>query len=166
MQQTSDYRKAYEAAKKELTHLLSEQERIGKRLVIVRQSIQTLATLCESEGVKVDPSQEAAILLEHSTLADEIRAVLAANHEVWLRPHQVKSQLERLGRDLSQYTNPQATIHMVLKRMAESNEIREKADSEGKTVYMKPAPDWMPMFNTEALRAAVGRKKNKSPIYG
>lgn len=143
MKQTSDYRSAYEAAKKELTDLLSLEEQIRKRLVVVRQSIQTLATLCESEGVEVDPSDEAAGMLEDSTLADEIRAVLAAHQGVPLRPLQIKSELERLGRDLSSYKNPQATIHMVLKRMAESNETTEQMDSDGKLVYMNRRPTWV-----------------------
>ena len=134
MTQTSDYRRAYDAAKKELAELLAQQEQIGKRLVIVRQTIQTLAVICESEGVDVDPSDEAAGMLESSTLADEIRAVLAAKYGVRLRPHEIKSELERLGCDLSEYKNPQATIHMVLKRMAESKEIEEETDSGGKMV--------------------------------
>jgi hypothetical protein len=132
-----DYRKAYEAAKQELTDLLAQQEQVGKRIVIVRQSIQTLAALCESEGVEVKPSAEAEGLLALSTLADDIRAVLSAHVLVWFRPNGVKSELERLGRDLSKYDNPQATIHMVLKRMAESKEIEEGTDPEGKAVYMK-----------------------------
>jgi hypothetical protein len=140
MAQTSDYRRAYEAAKQELADLLSQQEQVGKRLVVVRQSIQTLATLCESEGVEIDPSDEASALLGSSTLADEIRTVLSANHETWMRPAQVKSELARLGRDLSQYANPQSTIHMVLKRMAESGEIQEDTNADGKTVYLKHHP--------------------------
>ena len=140
MSQTSDYRKAYEAAKRELTDLLSQQEQVGKRLVVVRQSIQTLATLCENAGIDVDPSDEAAALLDSSTLADEIRVFLTANYLTWFRPGQIKNELERLGRDLSQYKNPQATIHMVLKRMAESEEVQEGTDGDGKTIYMKPRP--------------------------
>jgi hypothetical protein len=159
MAKTSDYRRAYEAAKGELADLLFQQEMIGKRLVLVRQMIQTLAIVCEAEGVEIDLSDEAAILLEQTTLADEIRAVLAANHEVWLRPHQVKSELERLGHDLAKYKNPQATIHMVLKRIAESGGVEEKADDTGKTVYMMPTPDWVPKMDKEKIRRAVGRNK-------
>jgi hypothetical protein len=159
---TSDYDRAYEAAKRELADLLFQQEMIGKRLVLVRQTIQTLAILCESEGIKVDRSDEAAMLLEHTTFADEIRAVLSANHGTWMRPHQIKGELERLGCDLTQYKNPQATIHMVLKRIAESREIEQGSDSEGKTVYMMPEPAWMGPARKAMARgsaAALGRRK-------
>lgn len=136
-QKSSEYRKAYEVAKQELTDLLAQQEYVEKRIVVVRQSIQTLATLCESEGVEVKPSAEAEGLLSLSSLAADIRAILGAHVLIWFRPLGVKSELERLGRDLSEYRNPQATIHMVLKRMVESGEIEERTDDEGKAVYMK-----------------------------
>jgi hypothetical protein len=159
MTQTSDYRRAYEAAKQELTDLLTQQEQIGKRLVVVRQSIQTLATLCESEGVDIDPSDEAAALLQTSTLAEEIRAVLVGNPDKWVRPHDIKGELERLGRNLNQHRNPQAAIHMVLKRMAESEEVQEKTDSEGKAVYMRPSPSWMPKLDDASIKAAMAKRK-------
>jgi len=137
---TSDYKKAHEAARRELSDLLSRQEKIEKRLVVVRQSLRTLADLCESEGIAVEPSLEAAYLLGSSTLADEIRKVLQANYDHPLRPGEVKSHLERLGHDLRQYNNPQSTIHMVLKRMAESGEILERTNADGKSIYVKEHP--------------------------
>jgi hypothetical protein len=139
MGQTSDYHKAYAAAKQELTDLLRSQEQISKRLVVVRQSIQTLATLCENEGIEVDPSDEASALLEDSTLADEIRTVLSAHYGVFYRPNAIKDELQRLGHDLSQYSNPQSTIHMVLKRMRQSRDVEEKT-KEGKLVYAMSSP--------------------------
>jgi hypothetical protein len=97
----------------------------------------------------------------NATLADEIRAVLKARSwsikmmdpgikmqadgsitvgggSEWLHPGGIKKELEALGRDLSKYSNPQATIHMVLKRMAESGEVLEKT-SDGKKVYSYPS---------------------------
>ena len=141
MANTSDYKRAYETAKKELADLLSQQAATEKRLVTLRKHIQSLAELCESEGVEIEPSVEAAFLLETSTLADEIRRVFgAANYDTAFRPGKIKDELEKLGRDLSQYQNPQSTIHMVLKRMAESGEIVEKTNEEGKTIYIKRHP--------------------------
>ena len=144
MEESSDYRKAYETAKQELIDLLSQKDRIEKRLVIVRQSLSTLATLCDEEDVKIEPSKEAEELLEHSTLTEEIRSVLQAHYPGWLRPAMVKRQLEHLGHDLAQYTNPQATIHMVLKRLAESEDVEEDIDPEdGKKTYRKRPAAWM-----------------------
>lgn len=138
---SSDYKKAYDAASQELSDLLSQQEKIEKRLVYVRQTIQTLAMLCENEGVSVKPSVEAEYYLEHSPLAMEIRRVMGSHaFDKTFRPHEIKSELGRLGHDLSQYQNPQSTIHMVLKRLAEAGEIEETKDDEGKLIYRMHHP--------------------------
>jgi hypothetical protein len=145
MAQSSDYRKAYESAKSELTNLLAKLKEMEKRIVLIRQSLQTLATLAESEGIEIEPSAEAAYLLEHSTLADEIRAILKSAWPGYARPHVVKQALELMGHDLSKYRNPQATIHMVLKRMAESHEVTEgtipNGSDAGKKTYRIAGPE-------------------------
>ena len=132
-------KKAYKAAKQELNGLLSEQQKIEKRLVVVRQNLQSLAAICQSEGIQVEPSSDAAYLLEKSALGDEIRSILIANYPAWSRPNQIKNELERIGHDLSKYSNPQATIQMVLKRMVESGEAQEWTwQADGKKIYRIP----------------------------
>jgi hypothetical protein len=141
MAPSSDYRKAYEAAKQELADLLTKQKEIEQRTVVVRQSLQTLASLCETEGISIEPSIQASYLLENSSLADEIRAILKAAWPMSMRPNLVKDHLVRLGHDLSQYQNPQASIHMVLKRMAESKEVEEQVmPKDGKQAYQFVMP--------------------------
>jgi len=142
MGKSSNYRKAYEEAKQELSDLLSERGQIEKRLIVVRMSIQTLAALCEGQGIEVDASDEAEALLAHSTLAEEIRAVLQAHYPTYLRPHWVKAELQRLGHDLSNYRNPQASIQMVLKRMVDSGDVEEQTN-EDKKEYRKSPPVWV-----------------------
>jgi hypothetical protein len=134
---STDYVKAYEAAKQELDDLLNKQREIEKRMVVVRKSLETLAALCENEGgLRIEESAMASYLLENTTLADEIRAILKAAWPGYLRPNVVKANLVSLGHDLSRYQNPQATIHMVLKRMAESGEVQEGTIPEdGKKAY-------------------------------
>jgi hypothetical protein len=130
---STDYVRAYEAAKKELSDLIVAHREIEKRIILVRQSLRTLAALCEGAGVEIEPSAEAAGLLRYSSLADEIRAILKSVSPGYLRPYTIKCDLERLGHDLSKYQNPQATIQMVLKRMLESGEVQE--GHEKKTSY-------------------------------
>src|ERR1039457_2792182 len=105
MNESSDYRKAYETAKRELSGLIANQERLEKRKVSLRKTIETLAALCESEGVEIEPSPEADYLRMHSTLSDEIRNVLKAHYPAALQPLQVKKELEALGHDLGKYSN-------------------------------------------------------------
>jgi hypothetical protein len=137
MEAYNDYqRTAYDAARLELNELLTEQERLQKRIVSVRQFIQSVASLFETQGIDLNASIEAAELLRNSTLADEIRIILRSAYPGWLRPGVVKNDLIRLGHNLKKYKNPQATIQMVLKRMAESNDVQESAlPEDGKKVY-------------------------------
>lgn len=155
MAESSDYRKAYEAAQRELNDLLSDQQKLERRIVTVRQSLQTLATLCEEEGIEVKPSSDAEYLLEKSTLADEIRSILIAEYPGWQRPNVVKEKLERLGHDLTKYSNPQATIHMILKRMVEAGEAQETEwPPDKKKIYRIPrnGNDWTQRAITQSIQ--------------
>jgi hypothetical protein len=135
---SSDYKQAYESAKRELAELVATQDKIANRILKLRESLKAFASLCESEEVPVEPSAEAAYLLENSTLAQEIKAVLQSQWPVMQRPHHVKEHLERLGIDLTGYSNPQAAIHMVLKRMAETGEAEKAEDTFGKQAFRCP----------------------------
>jgi len=159
MTNSTEYQKAYDSAKQELADLLAKQQETERRIVLLRQSLQTLAGLCESEGVEFSPSTEASYLLEQSTLADEIRTVLKAASPEFLRPRHIKFALERLGHDLTEYQNPQATIHMVLKRMAESGEVQEKAlPHDGKKTYRFTGP------NPASLQTEQGERKDEKTM--
>jgi len=166
MTQSPDYRDAYEAAKKELSELLAQQESLTKRIMLVRETIQSLAALCESEGLAISPSQEASFLLVKVTLADEIRVILRAAYPEWLRPNQIKGHLARLGHDLSKYQNPQATIHMVLKRMVESEEVDEQVrPGDGKRIYRSRAlPGSQGVSLKNAYERSVEQEKSTERI--
>lgn len=134
--ENSDYQEVYDKARIELAELLVEHERIETRIVKVRQLIQNLASLCEKEGMEVEVSAEAADLLRNSALADEIRVLLKSQYPGWMRPAQVRDHLVRLGHDLCRYRNAQSTVHMVLRRMAESGDVQETSlPEDGKKVY-------------------------------
>jgi hypothetical protein len=136
MAPTSDYHKAYEQAKTELADLLQRQLETEKRIVVVRKSLENLAALCEDGGIEIETSAEAAYLLENTNLADEIRHILVGAWPGYLKPNRVKLDLEQLGWDLTRYRNPQATIQMVMKRMAESGNVQEGVSPEdGKRLY-------------------------------
>lgn len=163
MSASPEYQNAYESAKRELADLLTQQQETERRIVLVRQSLQTLAGLCESEGVEVRPSAEASYLLDQSTLADEIRAILRAASPKCVRPRHVKFALERLGHDLNKYQNPQATIHMVLKRMAESGELEElPVPGTGKKAYRFNGPRPSASFPTE--KGEIQDEKNGDTV--
>jgi hypothetical protein len=136
MAPSSDLVEAYENAKEELSGLINRREEIEKRIVPVRKSILRLSGQCEIEGIQVVPSAEALYLLNNLSLADEVRGILKSAAPTYMRPYAIKCDLECLGHDLSKYQNPQSTIQMVLKRMAESGEVQEGIASEnGRKAY-------------------------------
>lgn len=135
MADASEYRRAYEAARKELKELLEQQAKLEKRLVIVRQNVQGLAALCESESIQISRSPEAGFLNENSSLPDEIVNLLNAKYPDELRPSDIKRELKKLGRDMSIYKNALATIHMVTRRLVEAGKVRERVHAQGFKVY-------------------------------
>jgi hypothetical protein len=135
MDSTSTYRMAFEAAKRELAELIATREQTERKILVLRKSIETLSSLCESQGMDVDGSAEAAYLIGHSSLPDEIRALLRARYPHFARPNELMEELKKLGRDLSNYDNPQAVIQTILKRMISSDGVYEATDSFGKKAY-------------------------------
>lgn len=161
---STDYQKAYEAAKKELAELVATQDAVAKRIVVLRESLKMLSALCESEEITIEPSVEAEYLRAHSTLAGDIQAILKSEYPGWQRPHQIKAKLERLGHDLGKYKNPQAAIHMVLKRMVDANEAQEQTAEDGKQIYRVP-PTWKSIANAlmEFTEAQAPNRLNLNP---
>jgi hypothetical protein len=140
MESSPDYSKAYETAKRELAELISTRERVEKRILALRKLIETYSAICESEGVAVEPSFEADYMRMKTTLADEIRLILKCHYPAWMTPLGMRRDLEAVGHNLSKYSNPQATIHMVLKRMAESSQDGvEETIEDGKKAYRCPS---------------------------
>jgi biotin operon repressor len=135
----SELRKAHKAAKRELHELMVRQQKLGKEIVVARQTLQRLADVCKAAGVQIESSSEAAYLLHKSALGDEVRSILIANYPAWTRPNQVVAELERIGHDLSKLSNPQASIQMILKRMVEGEDAQEEVwPQDGKKVYRMP----------------------------
>jgi hypothetical protein len=131
---TSDYRRAFETAKRQLAELIATREQTERKILVLRKSVEMLSTLCESQGVEVDASQEAAYLADNSSIPDEVEKILRAYYPRFMRPNQILDELRKLGRDLSKYDNPQAVVQTILKRMV-PDRAYEATDGEGKKAY-------------------------------
>jgi len=134
MKDSPDYGKAYRHVSRELKNALHEREKLDNRITTLRKRIAALAANCQDEGIEIEPSAEAEYLLENTGLTDDIVNILKVHSPAWLFPWQVKNKLEQLGYDMSNYKNPLATIHMVLKRLSESSRI-QNLDFDGKAAY-------------------------------
>jgi len=159
-----DYRKAYEAARRELAELIVAQEQGQRRIVVLRRSMERLSDLCEDQGVGVGPSAEASYLLKHSSLPDEVRMLLQASYPLFERPNTIMEEVKQLGRDLSKYDNPQAAIQTILQRMAASGEAEEVTNNEGKKAYRIAPLSVKAAAVAEALGFAPGEKMSVSSL--
>jgi hypothetical protein len=71
----------------------------------------------------------------------------------------VRDRLSAIGFDLDRYANPLASIHVVLKRLADSGETRpRRADAERRVAYEPAAP----RLTREPVRAAPGRRRRRA----
>lgn len=130
----ANYLRAYETAKQELAEVLLQLQGLEQKKMVLRQTIEALEAQCKAAGIDLQQSEEATYLRENTALADEIRSVLNAQPLTLFRPAEVKEELARVGHDLGKYGNPQAAIHMVLKRLVQSGEAEEKV-VDGKQCY-------------------------------
>lgn len=121
-----DYRRALEAAIKEYERLKTRHDAVETRLAQLRQTIATLGALCNLPGEHMDPPELG--------LTDACRSVLRASLS-GLSAAEVRDRLGALGIDPARYSNPLASIHIVLKRLATAGEIWSYRGRDGKPTY-------------------------------
>ena len=86
------------------------------------------------------------------TLADACRKILQ-DDERHLKPVEIRDILEAGNYDLSQHSNPLASIHGVLKRLSESGEAQQ-VEAGGKTLYRGT-----PRLTKKRANSKLGKKK-------
>ena len=131
------FREAYEAAAMELESLLTEQERIEERILSLRKTMNALATLItQHEGKDKNFMDYAAArlreLVDTSLTGDIHRILIASKHP--LTASEIRAELKELGGSLAELTNPLATIHAILNRLAESGRAHETV-KDGKKAW-------------------------------
>ncbi len=114
-----DYRALYETTKNEIQKL--EAEKIELQLAIAERDkqiaalIQTMHAIAPLIG-ETPPESPAG------GMTDSIRKLMAeAGHP--LTASEIRDRLEAMGFDMKSYSNPLATIHTVLRRLADSGEV-------------------------------------------
>ena len=123
---SEDYRAALAAAVQEYEALGEQRRAIDARLAQLAQTIGTLSRL-----IGLTPTVPLSI-------TDAVRLAMRAG--VPLTPLEVRERLQAIGVDLSVYSNDQAVIHTVLKRLNESGELRLIPRAGGKHAYLWAQP--------------------------
>jgi hypothetical protein len=133
------WRQVHETAAERLAELRAERDARDAELEQLNQEImrfeQLLASVnpLTSDGIVMCGAGTVVEGIEELGLANACREILKAN-EQYRTARGIRDSLAVSGYNLEQHSNPLASIHGVLKRLAESGEV-EQREAEGKTRY-------------------------------
>jgi len=126
-----DFQSWYENAKADLAALQSEKAELEsaledreKRIAMLERTVNFLAPMVGEEPAP-------AVAAENAGMTGSIREILKKSPEP-LTASEIREGLEKLGFDMKSYSNPLATIHTVLRRLAEAEEVETTHASPGK----------------------------------
>ncbi len=134
-----DFPAWYENAKAELEKLQGERAELERQLedregqiAVLKRTVNFLAPLVGKEPTPSVPPEGAG-------MTDSVRDILRKSPEP-LTASEIRDALERLGFDMKSYSNPLATIHTVLRRLTEADEVETTHEmaASGKR-YVMPA---------------------------
>jgi len=128
------YKKALEAARKELSELEAERTKLDKRINELRQGIVGLTALAQDEESGEKPQTMMDVLTGvgvETGLTDATRMITGA-FGFPMTPVQVRDSLLKLGYDLSGYSNVVASLHTIMKRLRDKGELIAVTDDKGK----------------------------------
>lgn len=138
------YKQSYDVAMEELAELMSEREEIDvrreeveRRITRLRDAIVGLGNLCNKSAYEI--ARERPELFPDTAspdvgFTDAIRNVFREGKEYFFSPVEIRDYLEFEGFDISKYKNVLASIHSIVKRLKNKNEIFE-GTRDGKVVY-------------------------------
>lgn len=109
----------------------AEREEVNLEIVQVEQVVANLTPLVSEARLEVP---KVAMRVAGLSLADACRKVLESINR-HMTPIEVRNTLEASGYDLKQHNNALASIHGVLKRLAESGEAETVTLNEKGTMY-------------------------------
>jgi Mg2+ and Co2+ transporter CorA len=148
----AQYRSALDAARQELDELLGQRSELETRIAQLRQTVATLAALCD-ETPDLDIG-----------LTEACRSVLRG--ATALRAPDIRDRVTAMGVDLSTYANGIGAVHTVLKRLIESGEVKAMTGYDKRTVYWWNYPLRSIVIPRERAKAPDERSKRKTTARG
>ncbi len=130
-----DYTTWYQNAQAELQRVRGEKAELelavaahDQQIAALIQTMNAIAPLIGEEAVDLPAREEAP----PAGMTDCIRNILAKAGEP-LSASEVRDRLQEIGFDMQSYSNPLATVHTILRRLTESQELETyyEADAPG-----------------------------------
>jgi hypothetical protein len=135
-----NYKKALADAQDELENLTIQRERIDKRITQLQETVVSLSRLIQDEtGDETEGFEWGASLRDMfglgSGLTDAVRSVLKAEAD-FMTPVNVRDKLLALGYNFGDAKNILPSLHTILKRLEDKDEVRAGVTPSGKTAYI------------------------------
>jgi len=123
----------------ELFELARERAAIQRKMEEKESALRSILKLHDDEEVEAYLEQlEWNVHPEGFT--DAVRRILRGNHAQALTPTDVKERLPQIGFTLEGYTNPLASIHTILKRLAKTQDVKAVVGRDGSARYQWVGP--------------------------
>ena len=124
---------------KTIAALMSDEEILEAAIKAAEVRLSRVRAARAAFALLASPEAEPGEFL--GKMADGCRTVLKQSAGSSLSPLEVRDRLKVLGYDLSTHKNPMASIHSVLKRLAEpQDEIKSKTAKDGTRYYAVADP--------------------------
>jgi hypothetical protein len=151
-----DFPAWYQNAKADLEKLQADRAELERQLEGLESQIAVLERTVNFLAPLVGEQPQPAIPPEGVGMTDSVREILRKSPEP-MTASEIRDSLERLGFDMKSYSNPLATIHTVLRRLTEADEVETTHEmmSSGKR-YVMPA-----FKGVSLLRAGSGMTVEK-----
>jgi hypothetical protein len=140
---SENYKNALSSALNELSKLMAARERLDihreeldMKIFRLREGLFGLAILCGTDTNQLAaeyPELFPDLISPDTGLTDAIRKAMQAKR-TYASPVEVKNRLAEMGYDIGKYKNILASIHTILKRLVDSEEV-ETGIRDQKVVY-------------------------------
>src|SRR5258705_667841 len=116
---SSSEKKAVEQYLQELTALTAQRNAIEERMQRVETAARSVLALTDNEDELMAYLERIDDILRPEGFTDAVRKVLRAADKP-LTPAEVKERLAGVGFYLAGYSNPSASVHTIIKRLAKT----------------------------------------------
>jgi len=120
-----------------LASLTRERLKIERRAEDVETSLRSILALHDEEDV-MPYLEQLDTIVQPEGFTEAVRKVLRSTKEA-LSPIEVRARLPEIGFSLAGYSNPSASVHTTLKRLAKTESV-EAITKDGNTRYRWAAP--------------------------
>jgi hypothetical protein len=127
------YRRDLQSRKRELADLLKQRQKIDQKIVQLQPIISHLEGLCRELGDRA--AKETAAKVELTTGLTELARITLEEAYIPLSATDLKKRMEAKGFDFSNYSNPLASVHVVLRRLVKSGKVKVVPQKGGKKAY-------------------------------